>query len=358
MDLMKNDRDTALLFKSRFVDSSLDGFLYSLLFPSLLREDDYHPPPEIVARFPRGLPTASRRGHFLLEDAIDWVMQQSTNKPQPYLQYYHFLPPHSPYRTREDFIDTFMDDSYQSPDKPLHPVVIPKEFMTREEELLKRRYYDEFLLYVDSEFNRLIEGLDRSGVLDNTLLVFTSDHGEMFERGSKEHIDPYLFDPLVKIPLIIFEPGQTQRRDIHTPTSCVDLLPTLLDYTGHEIPDSLPGQILPPFGKPSSDQPRTIYAMDARLNSNYSHLNTATLMMRRDNLKVIRYSGYADYYRVNKRKNLDLMQIKSEIYYEVFDLEHDPEELTNLAANPSPEIQTLIEELEQFYRENVEFPEI
>jgi arylsulfatase A-like enzyme len=157
--------------------------------------------------------------------------------------------------------------------------------------------------------------------------------------------------------LIIFEPGQTQRKDIHTTTSCIDLLPTLLNYTGQEIPPNLPGQILPSFSKSSSENSRNIFAMDSRLNSSSSHIDTVSLMMRKDNLKIIRYSGYADFYRANRRQKLNIMKIQSEIYFEVFDLEIDPEELNNLASDPSPEIQGLIDELEQFYRENVEYPE-
>ena len=67
------------------------------------------------------------------------------------------------------------------------------------------------MLYVDFEFNRLYTNLEQQGVLDNTLLIFTSDHGELFERNMMAHNDPYLFEPVVKVPLIIFEPGQTER---------------------------------------------------------------------------------------------------------------------------------------------------
>ena len=54
----------------------------------------------------------------------------------------------------------------------------------------------------------------------------------------------FLFvDPMIKIPLIIFEPGQTERKDIDNLTSSIDLLPTLLQYAGQQIPTDLPGQI-------------------------------------------------------------------------------------------------------------------
>jgi choline-sulfatase len=357
-DLMKNDRDTAMLFMTRLVDTTLDGYLYSLLFPSLLGQVDYAPPPALAARFPRGLPEA-HEGLFILEDAIDWIIEKTQSLPQPFLQFFHFLPPHDPYKTRKDFFNVFLDDAFMPPEKPPHPVMIPSNKVSRERELEVRRWYDEFLLYVDSEFTRLFTSLDQLGILENTVVVFTSDHGELFGRGTRGHSDSYLFDPLVKIPLIIFDPGQTQRKDIYTLTSCIDVLPTLLHYTGQSVPANLPGQILPPFSTTSSESPRTIYALDSRHNLDHSHITIATLMMRRDNMKVIRYSGYADSYRYyGHTEKLEAMQTDADPFFEVFNLDNDPEELNNLALTSSAEIQELVDELEQFYRENVEYPQV
>jgi arylsulfatase A-like enzyme len=356
-DLMKNDLDAALLFKTRLRDISLDGFLYRLLFPSLLGPDYFEAPPEVTALFPRGVPSVFKRGKFTLEDSIDWTILQTNSIPQPFLGYIHFYPPHNPYHTRIDFIDSFASDGFQPPEKPIHPVVIPTKIMSRQEETDQRRWYDEFILYVDSEFHRLFTNLDQLGILDNTLVIFTSDHGEMFERNHVGHSDPYLFDPVVKVPLIIFEPGQAERKDIHSHTSCIDLLPSLLHYSGHDIPVDLPGQLLPNFSTEPADQTRVIYAMDARKNYEQSHLTISTLMMRKNNYTVIRYSGYVEYYRYyGNTDKLKAMQNKDDTYFEVFDLENDPEELNNLALNPTPKIQLLIDEIEQYFRENIEYP--
>jgi arylsulfatase A-like enzyme len=354
-ELLSNDPDLASLFKSRLADTTLDGYIYSLLFPSLLREDKVQLPPEILKLFPRGVPDAPEP--FLLEDAIDWTLGQTRKMKQPFLGYLHYLPPHSPYHTRKEFIDAFKGDSYIPPEKPRHPVIIQNEFKQPTIEQNFRRQYDEFLLYVDSEFNRLFTQLDQQGILDNTLLVLTSDHGEMFERRTVEHNYPYLYDPVVKVPLIIFEPGQTERIDIHTPTSCLDLLPTLLHRTGHEIPSGLPGEILPPYLNTPGEPHRSIYAMDARWNTENTHIQIATLMMRKGELKAIRYSNYANYYLDQGHKNkINAMHTDADPFFEVFDLENDPEEMNNLASNPTSEIQALIDELEQLYREKVEYP--
>jgi arylsulfatase A-like enzyme len=163
---------------------------------------------------------------------------------------------------------------------------------------------------------------------------------------------------VVKVPLIIFKPGQTEREDIHTLTSCIDLLPTLLNFTGHQVPTNLPGQILPGFGSTPIDHPRTIYALDARLNSKGNQIIDSTIMMRRGNYKLIRYSGYADRYRFyNQSDKLKLMQIKDDVYYEIFNVENDPEDLINLAEKPSPQMKALIDELTSFFKENIEYPQ-
>jgi arylsulfatase A-like enzyme len=356
-DMMENELDAALLFKTRLEDNSLDGFLYSLLFPSLLGKDKNNYPPEILNRFPRGIPDVDQWGPFILEDSINWTLQQCASLPQPFLGYLHFYPPHYPYNTREEFINAFRYDGYRPPEKPQHPVVLPENPISEEENLEERRNYDEFILYVDAEFNRLFSALEQIGVLENTLLIFTTDHGEMFERKVKGHSEPYVFDPVVKVPLIIFEPGQTERRDIHDLTSCIDLLPTLLHFTGHDIPAELPGQVLPAFNPDPIDPQRTIFAMGAQYEPNDNHLTMATLMMRRGNLKVIRYSNYAEAYRHHGRTDLlDAMQNKEPVFFEVYDLESDPEELHNLALSPFPEIELLIDELESFYRDNIEYP--
>ena len=89
--------------------------------------------------------------------------------------------------------------------------------------------------------------MEESGMLENTWLIFTSDHGEMFERGINGHMTVCQHEPVMKIPLIIFEPGQTTRRDVYTPTNSVDVLPTLLHLTGQPVPDWVEGEVyIPP----------------------------------------------------------------------------------------------------------------
>jgi hypothetical protein len=94
--------------------------------------------------------------------------------------------------------------------------------------------------YLDASLGTLFEALKRSGVWDQMLVVVTSDHGEeFFEHGSLSHTT--LYDEVVRVPLVIKWPGGDRGGVANrTPSSAVDLAPTLLEYAGLSTED-LPG---------------------------------------------------------------------------------------------------------------------
>ncbi|MFP4394788.1 MAG: sulfatase [Anaerolineales bacterium] len=258
--------------------------------------------------FPRGLPQQHDQ-IFLMEDAVDWLIANVPRFPHPYLAYFHFTPPHDPYCTRREFYGIF-DDGWEPPRKPEH------HFSTRyPQELLNRlrMEYDEYIAYVDAEFGRLYDFLEQTGQLENTYLIVTSDHGELFERGIWMHLTEVLYEPLIHIPLIIKRPGQTQREDVHTPTSAIDVLPTLLHLAEQPIPDWCEGDVLPTLG---GDIPadRPVFAIDSKSSYKQGPLTAATIAMLQGRYKLIYYFGYQDFDEV----------------YELYDLENDPEELRDL----------------------------
>jgi arylsulfatase A-like enzyme len=343
--LFKPDFDTASLAWDRIIDPTLDGLLYSLFFSKYIRNSLEKLPPEITEKFPRGLPNIGRNTNlYILEQAIDWIKYQIKDSLQPFLAYFHLLPPHAPYKTRREFIDSFLGDGWEPPEKNFPPVN-PQTRHSREELLIQRREYDEFILYVDSEFDRLFKYLEQEGLLDNTWVVVTSDHGEVFERGSIGHGSINLYQPVVKIPLIIFEPGQKSRIDIHTPTNAVDVLPTLLHLTDHPVPLGLEGEILPPYRGTSIDPSRETFSLQAKLiPDSLGPITSGTMMMIKDRLKVIRYFGYRNAYDYE-------IEMESDPLYEVYDIIDDPEEMNDLSSRSTSEVQEMIDALEQKYQE-------
>ena len=260
--------------------------------------------------FPHGIPS-SHNLVFLLEDAIDWTKRQLQEMPQPFMAYLHFLPPHDPYSPRRDFIGRF-DDGWNPKPKPLHPLTdhVPIDRLNR-----YRREYDEYIAYVDAEFGRLYDFMREKRVLDNTYLFVTSDHGELFERGVWEHITPLLFEPVIRVPLLISKPGQQTREDVRAPTSCVDILPTLAQIAGLKRPDWCEGEPLPTIvnTRPRSD--RSIYSVEAKQSAKLGPLKKRTVSLIREGHKLIHYLGYEGYDDV----------------YELYDLTQDPEELRDIS---------------------------
>jgi arylsulfatase A-like enzyme len=316
----KNIGSSYSLFLSRYIIEFLDQIEYRIT-------------KNYTDNFPRGLPSFRKdsRQAFILEDAIDWLQNTIEESPHPYLGYIHVLPPHFPYRTRKDFIDIF-DDGWKPVKKP--DLFRRSKGITRNGITEERRYYDEFIAYTDAEFYRLFDSLRDSGYLENTIVVFTTDHGEMFERGLYRHDHPFLYEPAVHIPLVIFHPEQKKRIDVFTPTSAVDLLPTLLFTTGQPIPEWCEGNVLPPFNTKTSPTDRSLFAMDAKENPNRSSpLTRASSMVVKGQYKLTKYFGYKDL-------------PNGEPIIELYDIENDPEELNNLYLEKESLAKELLNELE------------
>ncbi|HVN16182.1 MAG TPA: sulfatase-like hydrolase/transferase [Anaerolineales bacterium] len=318
------DDDIATVSWARILKKGDAGYAYSLFLSQiyeLLRGNQLQ---NIKSRFPRGIPGTNGDNFFLLEHAIDWVGSRLKNIPQPFMGYFHFLPPHYPYRTREDFYGRFRNDGFKPTNKPSDIFSLdnsPEASMAHpNNEILRedRENYDEFILYIDSEFGRLFNSLESSGLLENTIVVVTSDHGELFERGIEGHSTAVLFQPVVHVPLLIFDPGRTSRLDVYSNTSVVDVIPTLLHLTGQNPIDwSEGGVVLPPFAGTSLDPNRNLFTVQARGTDPRSTITQATVMLVKGHYKLTYYFGY---------KRLELAKERIELY----DLEADPEELNNL----------------------------
>ena len=315
--LFDNDPDISVVSWSRTFETAETGAGNSAFLSRIYSHLRAKRLEEYLARFPRGIPSLSAMDHFILETPIDWTVASLKTSPNPYLGYVHLLPPHSPYNTRSDFIDVFRDDDYKPIEKARHPMGRSDQpFGTQIED---RRKYDEYILYADAEFNRFMEQMEASGVLENTIVILTSDHGEMFERGIPEHLYPSFHDPLLHIPLMIFMPGQDKRVDIHELTTTVDLLPTLLQLSGKPLPGWLEGAVLPPFS-PQVQADRSIFSVDFRYVPKFTPLRNGSIMLRKGTHKLSLLFG--------KYKRYDDLEDGKLI--ELYDLENDPDELVNL----------------------------
>ena len=272
--------------------------------------------------YPKGLPSTIN-SLFLLESVVARTVDTLTDLDTPFLGYMHFFPPHEPYRPKTKFYGTFRD-SWQPLDKGIHPFAVEKD--DYDSTSRNRRLYDEFLASWDFELGHLFEFLDESGLRENSYIIITSDHGEMFERGEQGHWTPLIYDPLIRVPLMISRPGQQSREDVYTNTSSVDILPTLAHLTGLPFPAWSEGQMLPGLGG-TEDVSRSVFAMDAKENAVFAKLTKLTVSMTKDRYRMT-------YYQYPEYQN-----------FEFYDLDRDPEEMKDLYPSRPAEALLMQEEI-------------
>ncbi len=266
------------------------------------------------SQFPSGLPDVeSYPIYFRLEDVFNGVISVLNAIQSSTFAYFHFFSPHEPFRPTKEFSSKFVDN-YLPLEKPIHPLSTMKRAQFELNGL--RREYDAYIANVDFQFGRLLDTLEQSGLLDHSIVVVTADHGQLFERGEEFHYTPLLYDPVLRIPLLISMPGQGRRNDIHQSTNSVDVLPTLAHLTGQSVPDWCEGTLLPGLGG-EYDPLRISFSVEAKQNPAFAPLRIATIAMRKGSYKLIHYLGYGQGY---------------DDAYELYNLDDDLEEMHDLYA--------------------------
>lgn len=225
----------------------------------------------------------------LVERALRFARDHRARRTFMYL---HFLDPHSPYDPPEDYYRRFTAAPLPKEQRlrmhedvrPQLPELTASGFgrgETRFEDMVSR--YDAEIAFVDAHLRKLFDGLRELGVLDRTLVVFLSDHGEEFlEHGFVEHAWRLYWES-VHIPLIFWAPGVLEVQRIDTPVSIVDLMPTLLKLNGISPKSSrLDGTPLFAF-----EQGRWRFAAPER------PIVTELLIQTRNLLRMVYAGGYA-----------------------------------------------------------------
>lgn len=325
--LFHKDEDVSSMSWARTAKWDEDAnYNYSLFFSVLYQKFQASRLYRLGKDYPLGLPFIRVDNYFVLAEAIDYLSEQVDGLPQPFLGYFHFIPPHSPYHPHKDFYGQFKGDGYKLPQKPedLFSMDKPADYL-----LKMCTQYDEYILNLDHEFGRFFQKLEESGILENTWVILTADHGELFERGILGHTTNVLYEPVIHIPLMIFEPGRAQRLDIHDPTSAVDLLPTLLHLADKSPAAWTEGQVLPPFT--NSTPERAVYSIESRDTPMQGPLTRGSISQVKGHTKLMYLFGYPE---LNGNERVEL-----------YDLESDPQELNDLSESQPELTRQLLDEL-------------
>ncbi|WJH34444.1 sulfatase-like hydrolase/transferase [Paenibacillus sp. CC-CFT747] len=259
-------------------------------------------------------------------EAIYFLMNEVPHKSRPWVLWLNYLPPHFPLIAPEPYSRLYPEDNVDMPfDSPAaegHPVVQQmREYynMTGLDESTIRRarsaYYGLCTL-IDDQVGRVMAALEGSGQADNTLIVYTSDHGdqlgdhELWWKGS-------MYETSIGVPLLMSGPAIKPGIVDDTPVSLVDLSATIMDIFGIEAPAGWRGTSLLKL----MEQPDPERAVFSEYHAHGA--STGLFMIRRGPLKLVHYEGFEP---------------------ELFHLEEDPQELRSLAGEP--EWQTARTELE------------
>ena len=239
-----------------------------------------------------------------------------------------FSRPHFPLNAPQRWIDRYRPDGISEPrvsatgDAFLHPMSVGMRngfkaaAITHEEMMVARAAYFANVSYLDEVIGDFLVRLDNSGLLDNTIIVYTTDHGEMAGEHGVWWKNGW-YEACTRVPLIISTPEQRQGkalpRIIKTPVSLVDLFPTLCGLAGVDSPADLDGGDLSRSIVGNDEAPERPIFCDA-LVPRWGE-GTEFRMIRHKNWKYVRF-----------RKAPPLF----------FDLAEDPGEQTNLVQRGVP----------------------
>ncbi len=181
--------------------------------------------------------------------ALAWIeawLAEADPRP-PFCLYLHYIDPHSPYQAPRPFVEQFSPPEYRGridgSHRQLDDVVAGKLELDDADLEQLRALYDAEIRYLDAQLGVLFIELEAKELLDESLVVFLSDHGEEFlEHGSALH-GYTLYEEQLRIPLMIRHPALPARR-ISALSRQVDVLPTLLELLGLPIPGAVQGESL------------------------------------------------------------------------------------------------------------------
>ena len=198
----------------------------------------------------KGLVTEMDRTRAITADGVRLLRDAGPDRP--FLLWLHYVNPHAPYEPPAPWDGAFFD-----PEASRGPALravegfhggAPKQWAVPGKPLgwyVAR--YDGEIAAVDAEVGQLLDALDASAVRDRTLVVVTSDHGESLgEHGYYFDHGEDLFDPSMRIPLIVAGPGIGADRRTGVLATTLDLVPTVLDAVKVSYPPDLAGESLLP----------------------------------------------------------------------------------------------------------------
>jgi choline-sulfatase len=231
-----------------------------------------------------GLPAESMQSTYFVDRALDELKRWGS---RPFALVISFYDPHSPFAFPRRWKERFRPDQFPVPpvseqDRREQPVVFAS-LSSQDIRGIQAAYYTS-LSFVDAQVGRLIQGLDKMGLSERTLVVYVGDNGYML--GQHGRFEKHCFyEPAVRIPLIVRWPGRVPRdRRIGDLVEMVDILPTILHLMHLPVPPGLHGIDLEPLirGRPAARGHEFVFS---------EYLENEAAMVRSPRFKLIVGTG-------------------------------------------------------------------
>jgi arylsulfatase A-like enzyme len=269
-------------------------------------------------------------------ETLRWL---AAHRDERFFLFFHTFEAHAPYQPREPYFSSFggsqvalnagspvwmetpeFEANFRPKSLLFHPpayaggVTYPKRVLEPRDRELAATLYDSGLAYIDQQLSRLLGYLESEGLMENTVVVVTSDHGEsLYEHGLVGHSSLYDHDLLV--PLIISTPlGSAHGRRVGAQVRSIDIAPTLAELAGLAPLGAIDGSSLVPFLRGEAAAPRDAWSYALSTGRGVS-LRTA-----QNPRKLIAQDTVFDPFRGT---------------LEIYDLRRDPGEMRNLSSTAS-----------------------
>ncbi len=239
----------------------------------------------------------------------------------------HFFDPHSPYLAPAPFRGMY-DPNGEYGLLPFGDIDIDERLeASPEQEQLGRGLIAQYaaeISYMDFHIGRLVDELRQRGILDEAVLLLTSDHGETFMEHQRSFSHGFLVyqATMHSVGIIRLPGGEGGGRRIETPVSNIDLLPTLLEILGITPPAGIDGEAIPLAVADAPVPQRTRFGQATRPRKQHEADPRWMNILK------------ARYIRSGRHKYIQTPYLGTE---ELYDLESDPSEQRNLLQDPSPE---------------------
>jgi arylsulfatase A-like enzyme len=187
------------------------------------------------------------RGAYLTNDAfLGWLRQRRPDRP--FFAFLNYFDAHAPYVPPPGYVGRFGIRPRPPRDYDFllgnMGMAIAKDPTMKRDAAMARDCYDDCIAFLDDQLGRLLEELRGQGLLDDTVVIITSDHGEAFgDHGHYGHSDSVYLDE-IGVPLAILSPGAPAGRVVEGPVTLRDLPATVVDLLGLSSGSPFPGRSL------------------------------------------------------------------------------------------------------------------